>query len=96
MNKYDIKQFVNVDTEQSIITDLVARFKKRRKESGLTQRQMAERSGVTYASLRRFEQTGEISFVSLIKLAKALRCMDDFNGLFKTPIIKDLKDYKND
>ncbi len=96
MNNYDIKQFVNVDTEQSILTDLVTRFKKRRKEMGLTQRQMAERSGVTYASLRRFEQTGEISFVSLIKLAKALRCMDDFNGLFKTPIIKDLKDYKND
>ncbi len=96
MNKYDIKQFVNVATEQSIIADLVARFKKRRKEMGLTQRQIAERSGVTYASLRRFEQTGEIALNSLIKLAKALRCMDDFNGLFKTPIIKDLKDYKND
>ncbi len=96
MNKYDIKEFVNVDTEQSILTDLVARFKKRRKEIGLTQKQMAERSGVTYASLRRFEQTGEIAFSSLIKLAKVLKCMDDFNGLFKTPIIKDLKDYKND
>ncbi len=96
MNKYDIKQFVNVDTEQSVIADLVTRFKKRRKEMGLTQKQMAERSGVTYASLRRFEQTGEIALGSLIKLAKVLKCMDEFNGLFKTPIIKDLKDYKND
>ncbi len=95
-NKFDIKQFINVETEQSVTTELVARFCKRRKEKGLTQRQIAEKAGVSYSSLRRFEQTGEISLGSLLKLAKVLNCLEDFNALFKNPIIGDLKDYKND
>ncbi len=95
-NKFDIKQFINVETQQSITTELVARFCKRRKEKGLTQREIAEKAGVSYSSLRRFEQTGEISFGSLLKLAKTLNCLEDFNALFKNPIIGDLKDYKND
>ncbi len=93
---YDIGQFVNAQTEQYTISELVKRFKKRRKEKGLTQKQMAEQSGMSYASLRRFEQTGEISLSSLLKLAKALGCLEDFNLLFKTPVITDLRNYKND
>lgn len=93
---YDIGQFVNAQTEQSVMNDLVKRFKKRRKEKGLTQKQMAEQSGMSYSSLRRFEQTGEIAIASLLKLAKVLGCLEDFNLLFKTPIITDLRNYKND
>ncbi len=44
---------------------------------------------MSYASLRRFEQTGEIAIASLLKLAKVLGCLEDFNLLFKTPIITD-------
>lgn len=42
---------------------------------------LAAKAGVTEASLKRFELTGEISFVSLLKLAFALDSMDGFENL---------------
>lgn len=93
-NKFDIGVFVNVETQQQVLCNLVDRVKSRRKESRLTQKQLAERSGVSYASIRRFEQTGDISLSSLLKIGKALNCLSDFNMLFKTRIITNLKDFE--
>ncbi len=89
--KYDISDFVDVLTEQQVITNLVKRFKLRRKEAGLTQKELSIRSGVSYGSLRRFESTGEISLVSLLKISNAIGCLKDFNELFKYEIIKTLR-----
>ena len=58
---YDINDFVSVPTESKTTNDLVERFKKRRKELKLSQKDLSVRSGVSYASIRRFEETGEIS-----------------------------------
>ena len=58
------------------------REKKKRKRRGLTQKELAERCGVSLASLKRFEQTGEISFVSLIKIAAVLDETHNFDKLF--------------
>ncbi len=93
-NKFDISAFVKVETQQTVLSNLVDRVKSRRKESRLTQKQLAERSGVSYASIRRFEQTGDISLSSLLKIGKALNCLSDFNMLFKTRIITNLKDFE--
>ena len=93
---FDISEFINTSTEQSVTEALIIRFKKRRKESGLTQKDLSLRSGVSYASIRRFETTGDISLSSLISIAHAIKCLDDFNNLFNTPVIKNLKDYKYD
>lgn len=95
-NKFDIGTFVNVLTVQSATSGISERFKKRRKEKGLSQRKIATLSGVSYSSLRRFEATGEISLRSLMELARVLGCLEDFNGLFATPIVTDLRDYQND
>ena len=46
---------------------------------------MAERSGVSLGSYRRFEQTGEIAFSSLLLVAAALGRLEDFLLLFKPP-----------
>jgi len=46
--------------------------KSKRNARKLTQRELATRSGVTLASIKRFEQTGEISLVSLLKIAEVL------------------------
>lgn len=93
-NKYDIRQFVDVPTRQSVLSSMVERMVARRKESKMTQKQLAERSGVSYGSLRRFEQEGEISLVALLKIAQALGCLEDFEQLFATPKITDLKEFK--
>lgn len=95
-NYLDLSEFVDTVTEQSVTENLAKRFKLRRREYGMTQKELSVSSGVSYASIRRFETTGDISLSSLFSLARAIGCLDDFTKLFDTPIIKDLKDYKND
>ncbi len=91
-NNFDINEFVSTPTIQSILVSLTDRVKERRKEMKLSQKLLAQKSGVSYASIRRFENTGEISLVSLLKIAKALSCLEDFNELFGNKIITNLKD----
>lgn len=92
--RFDIGDFVNVTTKQSVKDDLVNRFKKRRAEFGISQKELSKRSGVSYGSIRRFESTGDISLSSLLKISDVIGCLEDFNYLFKNPIIKSLKDMK--
>lgn len=92
-NVFDISEFVPVLTEQSVTADLVNRVKMRRKELGITQRALAEKSGVSLGSVRRFELSGEISLSSLVKIGHAIDCLSDFNELFKHKRIKSLKDF---
>ena len=94
MKEFDIGDFVPVRTESRTTRDLVERFKKRRKEMGFSQKELSTRSGVSYASIRRFEETGDISLSSLMKLANAIDCLSDFDALFKNVKILSLKDLK--
>ena len=91
--KFDIADFVKTQTIQSVTEQLVEREKQRRKKMRLSQRDLANKSGVSYASIRRFESIGEISLNSLLKIANALDCLEDFNSIFKMPVVKSLKDY---
>lgn len=72
-------------TAPQIAQELSERVRRRRKEKGFTQAQLAERSGMSLASYKRFEQQHEIAFDSLIKVAIALGCEKDFDTLFSTP-----------
>lgn len=92
-NKFDIADFVETSTIQSVTEQLVEREKQRRKKMHMSQRDLADKSGVSYASIRRFESIGEISLNSLLKIANALDCLEDFNSVFKMPVVKSLKDY---
>ena len=53
-----------------------------RKARKLSMEKFAEISGVRLGSLKRFENTGEISLVSLLKLAIVLDCAEEFEQLF--------------
>ncbi|MCD8295292.1 MAG: helix-turn-helix domain-containing protein [Clostridia bacterium] len=59
----------------------------------MSQKEISARSGVSLASYRRFEQSGEISLHSLLKVAAALGYLSDFENLFKEQKITSLKDY---
>lgn len=69
-------------TPSSISEDVAQRVRTRRKERKFTQTEMSKRAGLSLASFKRFEQTGEIAFCSLIKIAIALDCENDFDNLF--------------
>ena len=65
---------INNDIAQKIV-----RLGKRKK---ITQKQLALRSGVSLGSLKRFEQSGEISLQSLTKIAIALDVENELEDLF--------------
>jgi transcriptional regulator with XRE-family HTH domain len=66
----------------SINQKLANRVRVRRKEGKLSQTALAERSGVSLGSIKRFELTGEISLSSLVRIAFVLGFEDDFEQLF--------------
>lgn len=92
--KFDISDFVPTVTEQSVKQSVAKRFVLRRKELKLTQKQVASRSGVSYATVRRFEQSGNVSFASLLALARVIDCLADFDALFCQQKILDLRNYR--
>lgn len=75
-----------------IAKDIALKEKSKRKKIKLTQVELSARAGVSLASLKRFEQTGEISFVSLLKLAAVLNELDDFEKLFSNEIYESMED----
>jgi transcriptional regulator with XRE-family HTH domain len=61
--------------------EIAGRFKARRLAMNLTQCELAERSGVNWSSLKRFEREGLIALDSLLRIALVLECLGDFDRL---------------
>jgi transcriptional regulator with XRE-family HTH domain len=61
---------------------LAARCKALRKQKKISQTRMALTSGVSLGSIKRFERTGMISFMSLMQIAAVLQRVDDFSRVF--------------
>lgn len=73
-------------TPEQVSTDLAARLRQLRLARGWRQLTLAQRSGVSLGSLRRFESSGKVSLQNLLKLAFALRRLDDFDALLEAPL----------
>lgn len=61
------------------IAERIVQLRKRKK---ITQKEIARRSGVSLGSVKRFEQSGEISLQSLTKIAIALGVYGELDTLF--------------
>ncbi|QEN03397.1 XRE family transcriptional regulator [Thiospirochaeta perfilievii] len=77
----------------SILAKRMANIRKRRK---ITQKQLSSKSGVTLASLKRFEQTGDISLISFTKIAIALELDKELNTLFTAPHFNSIQEIINE
>ncbi len=75
----------SLTTPEQVGKSLAARVKELRLARGWKQATLAQRSGVTLASLRRFEESGRVSLENLLELAFALNRLDDFEALFQAP-----------
>ena len=84
------------DTPSDVTKRLAKRIKAIRKRKHLTQEVLAARCNVTYASLRRFETTGNISLESFIKIAMELGVIDEINNLFTKPTYKSIEEVINE
>lgn len=62
--------------------ELAQKIKRIRKSKGYTQQELAKRTQVSYGSIKRFEQTGEISLIHLLEIANILDVLENFDLLF--------------
>jgi transcriptional regulator with XRE-family HTH domain len=73
---------INMISPQEMLKAIAAKVKAKRLSLNLSQQTLSERSGVSYGVLKKFEQTGQISLASLLKLAVALGALNDFEQVF--------------
>ena len=69
-------------TAPEIAKAIADRARRRRLDVGLTQLGLADRAGMSLSSLRRFERTGRVALLSLVRIAMALHALDGFGALF--------------
>ena len=90
-----MKQFV-WETAEEIDQKLAKRIRNIRKRRSISQEKLAEMSGVSYGSIKRFETSGQISLISLTKIAIALDLADELRNLFTQAPYKDIQEVINE
>ena len=85
-----------MSTPAQVAMQIAMRVKSRRLELDLTQKGLAERAGIKFATYRRFEQTGEISLTSLLQIGFALNALSDFDVLFSQKQYQSIDDVLDD
>lgn len=74
--------FFNQKTPNEIAKNLADKIKEHRKKLKFSQEVLAQKSGVSLGSIKRFETKYEISLQSFIKIAIALDLDNDLENLF--------------
>ena len=62
--------------------EIAKKAQEKRLKLNLSQKTLSEKSGVSYGTLKKFEQKGQISLESLLKIALALGEIAQFEHLF--------------
>lgn len=78
MNPFSIEKLPS-----DVMQELALRHRTLRKRAHLSQQEMAERSGVSLGSIKRFERTGQIALEALLKLSLILDRLKDFDAVFQ-------------
>ena len=81
---------MNLKTEKEIALDIAKRVRAVRVNQRFTQAELSQRAGVSLGSYRRFEQSGRIEFISLIRIAQTLGIENNFEALFEQPPLQSL------
>lgn len=87
---------INIDNyfmlPEDICKTVAKNIIRHRKARKISQKEMAERSGVSYSSIRRFETKGEISFLSLVRIAQVLSLEEEIENLFSKKYYASIKE----
>ena len=84
------------ETAKELDLKLAQRVRNIRKRRSISQEKMASMSGVSYGSVKRFESTGQISLLSLTKIAMALDIADEIRNIFSQVPYRDIKEVINE
>ena len=90
-----MEQFI-WETPEELDQKLAQRVRKIRKRRSITEEKLASISGVSYGSIKRFETTGQISLLSLTKIAIALDLADELRNIFTQVPYKDIQEVINE
>ena len=90
-----MEQFI-WETPEELDQKLAQRVRKIRKRRSITQVKLESISGVSYCSIKRFETTGQISLLSLTKIAIALDLADELRNIFTQVPYKDIQEVINE
>lgn len=93
MNNLDF--LFNEKTPGDINKKIAERIRAIRKRRKISQKELGEKSGVSLGSVKRFEQSGEISLLSLTKIAIALEIDDKMKNLFTDVPFQSIEEIKN-
>ena len=69
-------------TIPDIALSIAKRVQEARLSQNLSRKTLSKMSGVAESSIKRFEMSGEISIISLLKIAKALGHINQFEETF--------------
>ncbi len=72
-------------TPEQVSKELAGRVRKLRLMRKWKQSTLARHAGVSLASLRRFEQTGQVSLQGMLRLSFALGRLSDYDGVLRPP-----------
>lgn len=90
MNEYIWETAEELDKK---IADRVRLIRKRR---SISQEKLAQISGVSFGSVKRFETAGQISLLSLTRIAMALDMADDLRQLFTEVPYRNIQEVINE
>ena len=81
------------ETAEELDQKLAQRVRNIRKRRLISQEKL---SGVSYGSIKRFEATGQISLISLTKIAMALDIADELRNIFTQVPYRDIQEVINE
>ena len=84
------------ETAEELDLKLAQRIRNIRKRRSISQEKLESMSGVSYGSVKRFESTGQISLLSLTKIAMALDIADELRNIFSQVPYRDIKEVINE
>ena len=84
------------ETAEELDKKLAERIRRIRKRRSISQQELAVMSGVSYGSIKRFETTGQISLISLTKIAMTLDIADELRNLFTQVPYKNIQEVINE
>ena len=84
------------ETAEELDKKIADRLRLIRKRRAISQQRLAEMSNVSYGSIKRFEATGQISLMSLTKIAMALGIEEDLRGIFTDVPYKNIREVVNE
>jgi len=78
MGKYSIDK-----QPSEVLKDTAQKCRDLRKKESLSQVRLADQSGVSLGSVKRFERSGHVSMESFLKLLSILKRLDEFDSILK-------------